>query len=84
MFVTSHRGYCCGINELRDIRPGDLTKGGLYDAWSGSYSWYWNMQYRVHCPHEKRAWMEPELVTAGFTLLATNSSETIWGFVGRN
>lgn len=31
MFADNHRGYCCGINELRGIQPGDLTKGGLYD-----------------------------------------------------
>lgn len=84
MFPTGHRGSCCGINELKDVKPGDLAKGGLYDSWFRTYSWQHKLQYRVHCPNAKREWMEPELIAAGFTLLATNSSETVWGLVGTN
>lgn len=84
MFATGHRGSCCGINELKAVEKRDLVKGGLYDSWHRSYSWRHSIQYRVHCSHAKRKWMEPELVAAGFTLLATNVDETVWGFVGRN
>lgn len=84
MFTSLHRGYCCGISELKAVTKGDLTNGGLYDSWFHTYRWRRNMQYRVHCPHIKRKWMEPELIAAGFMLLATNVQETIWGFVGKN
>jgi len=75
MYATSHRQFCCGINELKMVNPGDLAKGPLLE-------YRHKMQYRVHCPNEKRGWMEPELVAAGFTLLATNKIETVWGKVG--
>jgi hypothetical protein len=84
MFAGIHRGGCCGINELRSVAKRDLAKGGLYDTWPRTYSWRHNIQYRAHCPHDKREWMEPELIAAGFVLLATNASETVWGMVGKN
>jgi hypothetical protein len=84
MFANVHRGGCCGINELNMINRGDLAKGGLCDTWFRTYSWRHNIQYRVHCPHAKREWMESELIAAGFVLLATNASETVWGMVGKN
>lgn len=82
MYAGGHRGGCCGINELRLITPGDIAKGGLYDHYFQAYSWRHKMQYRVHCPNDKRSWMWPELVASGFTLLATNDDETVWGKVG--
>lgn len=74
MFVASHRGYCCGIRELKDVQPGDFQRKLHYDR---------KMQYRAHCSHAKREWVEPELIAEGFVLLATNINETVWGLVGK-
>lgn len=82
MFATGHRGGCCGCNELKDIKPGDIRE--RLRQWGDNYYYTRKMQYHVYCSHAKREWMESELIDEGFVLLATNNSETVWGLVGKS
>lgn len=82
MFISLHRQYCCGINELKMVNPGDLRKALTASPFGMPVCYRKRMQYRYHCPHNKMAEMQAELEEVGFIRLATNDIETVWGKVG--